>query len=187
MKSTTSREARLRNKTAEAIQERTRKVLRQIQPEDWAEAARKLQADSPKRLARIVEQYRRAPTTQSGAPDSRFGPRERRAAETRPTAAHAARRGCAPRRSAPPQTDATTARMTGGQTAFPSSLIRSRRQPCGIRYQASKPIARRISSGCSIRSTGSRPAQVTSPKRSSVVTVRSGTSIDCQPPPPSDP
>ena len=70
--------------------------------------------------------------------------------------------------------------ITGGHTPLPIIIIRSRRLPCSKRYVLGKPIARRSSSTWSILNIGSRPAQVTKPKRSSVVNVRNGRSRGCQ-------
>ena len=97
---------------------------------------------------------------------------------------HAARRSSpAPSR----KIDRTIARMTGGHTALPNSLMRSRRDPYGNLYPRVNPIARSSSGGCSIRSIGVLLSQVTKPNRSIVVRVRRGTSTDCQPPLPSEP
>ena len=81
----------------------------------------------------------------------------------------------------------TAASMTGGHTAFPSSLIRSRRVPTGNTNALWKPIARLSSGTCSIRMVSPSADGETSANRSTVVTVRRGRSRGCQPPPPSVP
>ena len=52
----------------------------------------------------------------------------------------------------------TTASMTGGQTPFPSSRMRSRRVPTGRANASSKPIARLSSGTCNMRIFGIDPS-----------------------------
>ena len=83
--------------------------------------------------------------------------------------------------------DRTTVSITGGQTPFPRSRIRSRRVPTGSRKSSPNPMARLSSGTCSMRIRHISPSCSISANRSIVVIVRRGRSRGCQPPHPSVP